>query len=174
MSTNSPWIDPYIPRSDILDAFDRDGGWNRKYIGDIEITVTAADGSKEVIQIPIKPGGNPRSVEVTAGIVQLEKDGRKARVHPKFTLHQLQDLILSAVLPSRWFYEITGESLQCWDGEHVASHKVIKLSVCLVCGTSLKQADCCECEIPQWFEVGGRTDGKVHVCDGSPRHNFRN
>lgn len=174
MPANPPWIDPYVPRSDILDAFDRDGGWNRKYIGDIEITVTAANGDKTVIPVPLTTGGNPRSVEVTAGIVELENDGRKARVHPKFTLHQLQDLVRDAGLPSRWFYEISGEPLECFDGDHIPSSKVIKRSVCLICSTSLKMAECKECGIPQWFEVGGRKDGTVHLCDGAPHHNFRN
>lgn len=174
MSVNQSWLDPYIQQSEVLEAFDRDGGWNRKYIGDIEITVTAADGSKEVIQVPLKSGGNPRSVDISAGVVQIEKDGREVRVHGKFTLYQLQDLIHDAVLPARWFYEISGETIQCWDGEHVASSKIIKQSVCLICGQSLKLNDCDECGTPQWFEVGGRKQGKVHDCSGNPHHNFRN
>ena len=83
MSTVTPWHDPYIPQSEVLAAFDALANWSREFIGEITITITAADGTETVIPISADPSGKPRSVDVSANIIVLTNGERQVRVHRK-------------------------------------------------------------------------------------------
>ena len=174
MTAVTPWHDPYIPQSEVLAAFDAYANWSREAIGEITITITAADGTETVIPISADPSGNPRSVDVSANIIVLTRGEHQVRVHRKITPNQLSTMIHDGGMPMRISYELGDIPMVCFDDSDHSSEpsSATKRSVCLPCSASIWEAECNRCGDVGWYEGSG-TKARFHTCDGAPHHNFR-